>query len=189
MTATTGVFAIYPQATAVEEVLQTLAQGGFDKESICMMLAPSHPLAEMARDANLRPFERDLHANAGVIGWLSEFGAVLIPTFGFFIRSREFFHALLDQDSIAHCGRCGTLTSLGFSERDARRCEQRLRESGVMIYLLCANAAQSQWALELMTSLGADEAALLVREQENPVAPPIEAVQSAALMAHSGSAA
>ncbi|MFZ0806556.1 MAG: hypothetical protein WAN03_10255 [Candidatus Sulfotelmatobacter sp.] len=179
MTATTAktaaVYAIYPQSIALNEVLQTLAQGGFDKESICMMIAPTHPVAEMVREANTASFERDTQAaKAGLIGWLSEFGAVLIPTFGFFIRSREFFHALVvEQDSIAYCGRHGTLVALGFSEKDARRCEHGLRESGVLVYVSCANSAQTQWALELMRTWGTDEIGLLPAKSKTAVTAPM----------------
>lgn len=170
-----AVYAIYPQSVALNELLQNLSQGGFDKESICMMLSPTHPVAEMVREANMHSFERDTHAaSAGLIGWLSEFGAVLIPTFGFFIRSRDFFHALVvEQDSIAYCGRHGTLVALGFSERDARRCEHRLRESGVLLYVSCANSAQTKWALELMRTWGADEIGLLTGKSKAAAAAPI----------------
>jgi hypothetical protein len=176
MTAKTpAVYAIYPQSVALNELLQTLSQGGFEKESICMMIAPTHPVAEMMREANTHSFERGTQAaSAGLIGWLAEFGAVLIPTFGFFIRSREFFQALVvEQDSIAYCGRHGTLVALGFSERDARRCEHRLRESGVLLYVSCASSAQSQWALELMRTWGADEIGLLRGKSKTAVAAPI----------------
>ena len=116
---TPAVYALYPQSIALNELLQTLSQGGFDKESICMMIAPTHPVAEMMREANTHSLERGTQAaSAGLIGWLSEFGAVLIPTFGFFVRSREFFHALVvEQDSIAYCGRHGTLVALGSRRR------------------------------------------------------------------------
>ena len=172
---TPAVYALYPQSIALNELLQTLSQGGFDKESICMMIAPTHPVAEMMREANTHSLERGTQAaSAGLIGWLSEFGAVLIPTFGFFVRSREFFHALVvEQDSIAYCGRHGTLVALGFSEKDALRCEHRLRETGVLLYVSCANLAQSQWALELMRTWGADEIGLLRGKSKTAVAAPI----------------
>ncbi|HUO15531.1 MAG TPA: hypothetical protein VMX38_11140 [Verrucomicrobiae bacterium] len=195
MVATSAVYAIYPQRIVLSEVLETLAHGGFGKESICLMLAPSHPVAAMTRDANLRPFEFEAQAaNAGLIGWLSEFGAVLIPTFGFFIRSREFFHALLlDEQSISPCGRSGTLVSLGFSDTDARRCEQRVRESGALLYVSCASQAQSQWALELMRSMGAEEAGLLGREPEELATTPhlkaAHAKVAVAMAAQAGTAA
>jgi hypothetical protein len=192
MTANTpAVYAIYPQSVALNDLLQTLAQGGFDQENICMMIAPTHPVAEMVREANMHTFERDTHAaSAGLIGWLSEFGAVLIPTFGFFIRSREFFHALVvEQESLAYCGRHGTLVALGFSETDARRCEHHVRESGVLLYVSCPNSAQAQWALELMRTWGADEIGLLGKSRTADAAPiatpPVQAEPMQAAPVHS----
>jgi hypothetical protein len=156
-------YAIYPQSVALNEVLQTLGQGGFDKESICMMLSPTHPIATTVREANMHTFEREANTlTAKLIGWLSEFGAVVIPTFGFFIRSQAFFRALVaEQDSIARCGRSGTLAGLGFSEDDAKRFEHQVREVGALLYVSCPETAQKQWALELMRATGAEEAGLL----------------------------
>jgi hypothetical protein len=159
-------YAIYPQGVALSEVLQTLGQGGFDKESICMMLSPTHPITAIVRDANLHTFEPETNAvNAGLIGWLSEFGAVLMPTFGFFIRSRAFFHALVvEQDSFARCGNCGSLARLGFAEDDAARFENQLRQVGVLLYVACPETARTRWALELLRATGALESGLLETE-------------------------
>jgi hypothetical protein len=157
-------YAIYPQNVALNEVLQTLRQGGFDKESICMMLSPSHPIAATVREANMHAFEREANTlTARLIGWLSEFGAVVIPTFGFFIRSQAFFRALVaEQDSISRCGRSGTLAGLGFPEDDARRFENQVRKDGALLYVSCPETAQKQqWVLELMRATGAEEAGLL----------------------------
>jgi hypothetical protein len=156
-------YALYPHTIALPEVLRTLGQGGFEKESICMMLSPTHPITTIVREANQHPFERDASAvSAGLIGWLSEFGAVVIPTFGFFIRSREYFHALVvEQNSLTGCGRHRTLAGLGFAEEDAARFENQLREMGVMIYVACPEEARTKWALELLRATGAKEAGLL----------------------------
>jgi hypothetical protein len=158
-------YALYPHNIALPEVLRTLGQGGFEKESICMMLSPKHPITTIVREANQHTFERDASAvSAGLIGWLSEFGAVVIPTFGFFIRSREFFHALVvEQGSMTLCGRHRTLRGLGFAEDDAERFENQLREMGVMIYVACPEEARTKWALELLRATGAKEAGLLQR--------------------------
>jgi hypothetical protein len=169
-------YAVYPHNVALNEVLKMLGQGGFQKESICMMLSPKHPITTIVRDANLHVSEPELNAvNAGLIGWLSEFGAVLIPTFGFFIRSRAFFHALVvEQDSMAPCGRCGTLAGLGFADDDAARFENQLREVGVFLYVACSESARTRWALELLRATGAEEAGLL----ENEAAMETEATES-----------
>jgi len=87
---------MYSQEVALNEVVHTLNQAGFDNEDICMMLSPTHPIAALVRDASL--FNSECASNAvtaGLIGWLSGFGAVLIPTVGFFIRSQAFFRALM----------------------------------------------------------------------------------------------
>jgi hypothetical protein len=159
-------YALYPQNVALQEVLRTLGQAGFDKESICMMLSPKHPITSIVRDTTANGYEREANAvTAGLIGWLSEFGAVLIPTFGFFIRSRQFFHALVvEQDSMAGCGHHGTLAGLGFADDDAKRYENHLRDVGVMLYVACPEAARTHWALELLRATGAQETGLLGRE-------------------------
>lgn len=159
-------YGIFPDNVALNNVLQTLGESGFDKENICMMLSPKHPISTIVRDSSTQPFERESNViTAGLIGWLSEFGAVVIPTFGFFIRSQEFFRALLaDQDSELGCSPNGTLASLGFSRDDARRFESRVREDGVLLYVSCAKFAQTQWALELLRACGANEAGLLENE-------------------------
>src|SRR5580698_8659064 len=111
-------YAVYPQNVALNQVVRTLQRGGFDKENICMMLSPTHPIASIVRDTNCGAFNADANVvSAGLLGWLTEFGAVVIPTFGLFIRSSQFFRALVsDQDSF--CGRSSTLGSLGFAPPD-----------------------------------------------------------------------
>jgi hypothetical protein len=162
----TAAYALYPQNVALHEILRTLGQAGFEKESICMMLSPKHPITSIVRDTNAYGFERDTNAiTAGLLGWLSEFGAVLIPTFGFFIRSRQFFHALIvEEDSFQGCSHHHTLAGLGFADNDAERYENQLRDMGVMLYVACSETARTHWALELMRATGAQESGLLGRE-------------------------
>ena len=89
-------YGIYPHRVALNEVLKTLNHAGFNNESICVMLSPAHPIATVVREANVLNAEREKSAvTAGLIGWLAKFGAVLIPSVGFFIRSREFLHAII----------------------------------------------------------------------------------------------
>jgi hypothetical protein len=157
-------YAIYSDPIAPNEVLQTLIGGGFDKEDICMVLSAKHPIATIVRESSTQSFEREANVvTAGLIGWLSEFGAVVIPTFGFFIRSREFFHTLIVGRD-APCGSDGTLTALGLPAEDSGRFEDEMREGGVFLYVSCNETAQTQWALELLRAAGAEEAGLLACE-------------------------
>jgi hypothetical protein len=159
-------YGMYPHHAALQEIVHTLNQAGFVNEDICMMLAPTHPIASVVREASILNAEREASAvTAGLIGWLSEFGAVVIPTVGFFIRSQEFFHALIaTEDSPGLCGSSRTLTGLGFSEADAERYENQLRQLGVLVYVSCPENARTNWAIELLRRTGAEEAATLQGE-------------------------
>ena len=158
-----GAYAIYPDSVALTEVLQTLEQGGIDKQSICLMLSPQHPIATIVRESSTHTFEQEANAvTAGLMGWLSEFGAVVIPKFGFFIHSRKFLHVLVDErDPIDRCGHNGTLVRLGLPEEDAEQFESQIRAGAVLLYLACPETAVSEWALELLRATGAGQTGLL----------------------------
>lgn len=160
---TNAAYGLYSQEVALNEVVHTLNQAGFGNEDICMMLAPSHPIAAIVKDASL--FNSASESNAvttSLIGWLSEFGAVMIPTVGFFIRSQAFFRALMaSREAPALCGNAQTLAGLGFSDDDADRFEQHLRRQGVLVYVSCSENAQTLWAREVLRHAGAQEVATL----------------------------
>ena len=110
-------YAVYSDSTGVGEVVRTLDDAGFSRENICLMLAPTHPIAAIVRDANIFTAEREAAATtAGIIGWLADFGAVVIPSIGFFIRAQAFLRVLLAaRDAPALCGNSRTLAGLGFA--------------------------------------------------------------------------
>lgn len=160
---TTAAYGLYSQDASLNNVVQSLNSAGFNKEDICMMLPPSHPIAALVRDANL--FNSEGASNAGtanLIGWLSEFGAVMIPTVGFFIRSQAFFRALMaSREAPALCGNASSLAGLGFAQPEADKFERQLRDVGVMVYVACAETARTMWACEVLRHTGASEAATL----------------------------
>jgi len=160
---TTAAYGFYPQDIALADVVRNLNLAGFENESICMMLPPGHPIASIVRDASLFNAEREATAvTAGLIGWLSEFGAVLIPTVGFFIRSQAFFHTLMvAREAPALCGNAKTLMGLGFSEDEAERFEDQLGSLGALVYVSCGETAKTLWAREVLRHTGAREAATL----------------------------
>jgi hypothetical protein len=159
-------YGLYPRDVALPEIVHTLNDAGFAKEDICMMLSPTHPIATIVREASILNAEREATAaTAGLIGWLSEFGAVLMPTIGFFIRSQAFFHALVvAKHSPALCGSSRSLVALGFGDDEAERFEDQLRQDGVLIYVSCSESAKTNWAIELLQRTGAREAATLEAE-------------------------
>jgi hypothetical protein len=160
---TTAAYGFYPHDIALTEVVRNLNLAGFENESICMMLPPGHPIASIVRDASLFNIEKEATAvTAGMIGWLSEFGAVLIPTVGFFIRSQAVFHTLMSsREAPGLCGNARTLIGLGFSEEAAERFEDQLGNPGVLVYVSCAESAKTLWAREVLRHTGAREAATL----------------------------
>jgi hypothetical protein len=159
----TAAYGLYSQDVELNNVVHTLNEAGFDNESICMMLSPTHPIASLVREASLFNSEcATSAASASLIGWLSEFGAVMIPTVGFFIRSHAFLHALMTtRETPALCGNAKTLSGLGFPDADADRFEHQLRELGVLVYVSCTESAKTMWACEVMRYTGAQEAATL----------------------------
>jgi hypothetical protein len=154
---------MYPPSASLNDVVHTLNHAGFVNEDICMMLSPSHPIASLVRDAGLHDYDRQANSIAAkLIGWLSEFGAVMIPTVGFFIRSQAFFKALVSgDDAPGFCGQSTTLEGLGFNAHDAARFEEQIRGTGVLIYVACPEGAKRDSAIKLLRSTGAREAAML----------------------------
>jgi hypothetical protein len=163
---TSAAYGVYSCETELQQVMHTLNQSGFDKRDICMMVSPRHPIATCVREANILNAERKVGAvKEGFIGWLFEFGAVVIPTVGFFVRSQAFLHALVTKrDSWLMCGTSGALVGLGFSEREAKRFEHQFRDFGVLVYVACPEVAHAEWAVEVLRRTGATEPALLGQE-------------------------
>ena len=159
----TAAYGMYPRNVALPEVVYALNRAGFGNKDICMVLSPAHPVAAVVRDAQLLDAKPEESAtSARMIGWFSEFGAVVIPTVGFFIRSQAFFHALLLEQDLPTMSRGSrALVSLGFSEDEAKRLGHQLCDVGAMVYVSCPGNAKANSAIELLRRAGAREAASL----------------------------
>ena len=168
----TAAYGMYARHVALPEVVCALRQAGFAKQDICMVLSPAHPDAAHLRDTS--PFDAE-DANTGtcarMIAWYSEFGAVVIPTVGFFVRSTAFLQALTDEQSFPVLSRWSrTLMGLGFSPDDATRLGHQLTDVGALVYVSCAESAMATGAIELLRRTGAREAASLGLESAAAVA-------------------
>ena len=157
----TAAYGMYPRNVALPEVVCALNRAGFDNEHICMVLSPAHPVATVVRDAKILDARKEETAtSARMIGWFSEFGAVVIPTVGFFIRSQAFFRALVIEETFPTMSRgSGTLVDLGFSEDEAKRLGHQLCDVGAMVYVSCQESGKASSAIELLRRAGAKEAA------------------------------
>ena len=157
----TAAYGMYPRNVALPEVVCALNRAGFDNEHICMVLSPAHPVATVVRDAKILDARKEETAtSARMIRWFSEFGAVVIPTVGFFIRSQAFFRALVIEETFPTMSRgSGTLVDLGFSEDEAKRLGHQLCDVGAMVYVSCQESGKASSAIELLRRAGAKEAA------------------------------
>jgi hypothetical protein len=160
---TNAAYGVYTEDVPVTDIVHVLNEAGFGNEDICLMLARSHPISMIVREASIRSADREASAVAAeVIQWLSEFGAVVIRTFGFFIRSQTFLRALISTRELpALCGNSEMLMDLGFSAEDAGRLEDELSDGGVLVYVACHEAAHAEWAEEMLQRIGARESAAL----------------------------
>jgi hypothetical protein len=158
-------YGMYPRNVALPEVVHALNRAGFGNEDICMVLSPAHPVATVVRDAKIVDADwAESATSARMIGWFSEFGAVVIPTVGFFIRSQAFFHALVIEQNFPSMSRGSrTLMGLGFSEDEAKRLGHQLCDVGALVYVSCHENSKANSAIELLRREGAREAASLGR--------------------------
>jgi hypothetical protein len=154
-------YGVYTEDVPVNYVVHALNDAGFNKESICLMLARTHPISTVVREAGIRNTDREASVVAAeLIDWLSGFGAVVIRTFGFFIRSQIFLRALVTtREAPALCGSSETLMSLGFSQEDAERLDDQLCQTRVLVYVSCSESAEATRARQMLARIGAEETA------------------------------
>lgn len=162
-TSGTAAYGMYSREVALADVVGALNQAGFNKENICMVLSPAHPAAVVFQEgASDQAGTFDCPNTARTIRWFSEFGAVVIPTVGVFIRSLDFLDALLtDRHSSSLSRGSRTLMDLGFSPDDAKRLGHRLTDVGALVYVSCPESRAAGGAIELLRRTGAREAASL----------------------------
>jgi len=153
-------YGIYADEVDAAEVVRTLSAAGFDPKDICVVLAPTHPIAEFLRSACIIiAAGGEDNAASGSINWLARSGAVVIPKVGFFIRSQRFLEALVVARHAALRGGSRTLAGLGFADRDAERIEKQLEREGFLVYVSSQENARARWAMELLRVTGAEETA------------------------------
>ena len=157
-------YGMYARDIALPDVVCALNKAGFENEDICMVLSPAHPDAAVVNEASTFDAAGQSALGERMIGWFSEFGAVVIPTVGFFIRSQAFFHALLIEQNFPSLSRGSrTLLGLGFSQAEAKRLGRQLSDVGALVYVNCRENAKADGARELLRRTGAREAASLAK--------------------------
>ena len=57
---------------------------------------------------------------------------------------------------------------LGISPTDVAQYESRMRDKSSVVFVSCDDLAQSEWARELLSTMGAEEVSLLRRDGDSP---------------------
>ena len=161
-TNSTAAYGMYSRAVALPEVISALTRAGFEKKEICMVLSPAHPDATAVSDASGYRCDQEAKKSANTIGWFSQFGAVVIPTVGVFIRSPQFCSALLEDLNLPELSEGQrTLLGLGFSPDQAKRLHRQICDFGALLYVRCKESSKASGVVDVMRSTGAREAASL----------------------------
>lgn len=163
---TTAAYGVYAMETRIARVIKALNHIGVPEEDVCIVLPPSHPVAQAVRDANIPPSA--LHRNPsddeapGLLQWLSRFGAVIIPGVAFFVGSRVYLRAVLATSPAPSSSLYSDrLMGLGLPQHTAEHCSERLTRDGIMIFVCCEGASQARCVNETLRRTGAEEASCL----------------------------
>jgi hypothetical protein len=173
-----AVCAIFPMDTQLEQVVASLNAAGFDNSTICVFLSREHSLAAPIR--KLRAVSEDFAEPARSehkACWLSSFGGVVIPGIAFYAGSREYLRSLTGWDISIEDESGEALVNLGMPADTAARYNDRVNRSGSLVFISCEDAAQSEWAREILRLLRAEEVCLLgeAGDGESIVAEPLGA--------------
>src|SRR5579862_1483527 len=161
-------YGFFPDESQLENALRALNVAGFENEALCVLIASEHPIAERIRGLDFNK-THDVPTDASperVIAWLSSYGAVVIPDVGFFVGSRQYLQALALPEELLTTSERGVFASLGISPSVAAKYEGRMRDKSSFVFVNCDDLAQSEWARELLSTMGAEEVSLLSQESD-----------------------
>jgi len=160
---TTAAYAIYPMGVEIDQIIDALNSEGCRDEDLCLLLTPTHRLAQAVGDARVAPNVLNSDPpTSGLLQWLSRFGAVIIPGLAFFVSSRVFLRAVLAPCPANHnSAYADSLIGLGLPPQDADRYGHRLGLDSIMVFVCCSGAARAHWIREILRTTGAEEAVCL----------------------------
>lgn len=160
---TTAAYALYPMDARIDDIIESLNSAGCRDEDVCVLLTPTHRVAQAVWDAKVTP--RALNQDsptAELLRWFSRFGAVIIPGVAFFVSSRVFLRAVLAPcpatQASAYADR---LIGLGLPQHEADRYGDRLSRDAIVVFVCCSGAARAHWIREVLRTTGAEEVSCL----------------------------
>lgn len=161
-------YGFFPNDSHLESVLQTLNLAGFENEDLCVLI-PAERLAARLKEMDYK-VGHDSNKDASpvcVIAWLSTYGAVVIPDIGFFVGSRQYLQALAIAEEFLKKSEKSVFVGLGISASDAARYESRMHDRASFVFVSCDDVPRSEWARELLSAMGAEEARLLRQDNQS----------------------
>jgi hypothetical protein len=160
---TTAAYGIYPMEACIDQIVESLKNAGCRNEDVCVLLAPTHQVAQVIRNAKVTPKALNSDSpTSELLRWFARLGAVIIPGVAFFVSSRVFLRAVLAPcPATQSSGYADRLIGLGLSQEEADRCAERLRRDGIIIFVCCSGAAKAHWIQEVLRRTGAEEVSCL----------------------------
>jgi len=161
-------YGFFPAESQLENVFRALNHAGFGNGDLCLLLTSGHPIAERVRSSTAQVPREHIQdaAREQVISWLSTYGAVLISNVGLFIGSSDFLGVLSLPENLLR-SEAEMFGLLGIPPDEAARYKSRLRKNAAFILVSCEHVAHSEWARELLSTMGAEEASLLESRYRN----------------------
>ncbi|MEQ1949700.1 MAG: DUF3341 domain-containing protein [Bryobacteraceae bacterium] len=164
----TTVFGIYKDRAQAENAVDHVVEfrtvtGGFTHDDISVLLTDVKSTKEFAHENNTKSPE-EIAAGArtggvidGTLGLLTGFGALAIPGFGPALAAGPIMSGGLGVGG-ATGGLAGVFAGMGIPEREAKRCESRVRDDqGVFLSVHCETSDQIARAEELLQQTGAED--------------------------------
>jgi len=158
-------YGFFPPESQLENVFRALNHAGFESTNLCLLLPEDHPIAERVRNSRMcAPRGPVLDADPErILAWLSRYGAVVISEIDLFVGSSDFLHGLALPESLLRPESVSEVFGLlGISPGEGARYRSQLRKNAAFIFVSCEHEAHSEWARELVSAMGAEEASLLV---------------------------
>ena len=162
--ASLAAYGIYSRQVQLHAVISNLNRAGVSNQDICLLLAPTHPIAAQVRDMRSLATEPACRpALTGLLEWLSKLGAVAIADVGLFISSRFYLRAFMCATSGASGQRrWETLSNLGIPNPEIKRVGDQIEDAGSMLYVRCEGSRNPQEAVDVLRNAGALETVCLM---------------------------
>ena len=157
-------YGFFPPESQLENVVRALNHAGFESTNLCLLLTADHPIAERVRNSRMQAARAPVLGTdpEQILAWLSRYGAVVISEIGLFVGSSDFLHILTLPENLLRPERVSEVFGIfGISPSEAARYRSPLRRNAAFILVSCEHEAHSEWARELLSAMGAEEASLL----------------------------